>query len=127
METVDGWFIAHLRGLPRRHGFEELLLERRLRSLDVKALADHLDRLESEVADLTARLGRAEPERPPGHVLFLPTPAGYALVEADEPPPPVGQVLLLENGCFRVVRVGRSPFPRDRRPCLFLEAVASGV
>jgi hypothetical protein len=122
MEAADSWFIAPLRGLPRRRRFEQLLLDRRLRGLDVTALADHLDRLEAEIVDLTARLGRAEGERPPGHVLFFPTPAGYAVVEADEPPPPVGQLLLLEHGCFRVQRVGRSPFPRDRRPCLFLEA-----
>jgi hypothetical protein len=28
---------------------------------------------------------------------------------------------MLDEGCFRVQRVGRSPFPNDRRPCLFLE------
>jgi len=127
MEAADGWFIAHLRGLPRRRRLEELLLDRRLRGLDVRALADHLDRLDTEVAGLEERLKSGEPERPPGHVLFLPTPAGYAVVEADEPPPPVGQLLLLDDGCFRVQRVGRSPFPRDRRPCLFLEAVQSGI
>ncbi|MGZ8717045.1 MAG: hypothetical protein ACXWYO_08045 [Gaiellaceae bacterium] len=127
MEAADGWLIAHLRALPRRRRLEELLLDRRLRGLDVNALADHLDRLETEVADLRERLENREPERPPGHVLFLPTPAGYAVVEADEPPPPVGRLLLLEDGCFRVLRVGRSPFPRDRRPCLFLEAVPSGI
>lgn len=122
MEAADSWFIAHLRGLPRRHRLEELLLDRRLRGLDVKALADHLDRLEGEIAELKARPGRAEHERPPGHVLFFATPDGYVVVEADEPPPPIGQVLLLEDGCFRVQRAGRSPFPGDRRPCLFLEA-----
>jgi hypothetical protein len=60
-------------------------------------------------------------------VLFLPTPDGYAIVEADERPPPVGQLLMLDRGCFRVQRVGRSPFPRDRRPCLFLEAQVAGA
>jgi hypothetical protein len=104
-----------------------MLLDRRLRGLDVTGLADHLDTLEGEVAALKARLIRAESERPPGHVLFVPTPEGYEVVEADEPPPPVGQLLLLEHGCFRVQRVGRSPFPRDRRPCLFLEAAPSGI
>lgn len=125
MEAADGWFIAHLRERPRRHRLEELLLDRRLRGLDVHALADHLDTLEAEVAHLKERLSQGVRERPPGHVLFLPTPAGYAVIEADEPPPPVGALLLLEDGCFRVQRVGRSPFPRDRRPCLFLEGVDS--
>jgi hypothetical protein len=122
MEAADSWFISHLRGLPRRHRLEEHLLDRRLRGLDVQGLVAHLDRLEDEVAELKARLGRAERERAPGHVLFHATPDGYVVVEAAEPPPPVGQLLLLEDGCFRVHRVGRSPFPRDRRPCLFLEA-----
>jgi hypothetical protein len=119
--AVDSWLIAHLRGLPRRRRFEEILFDRRVRALDIEALVDHVDRLEEEVAELLARLERGEPDRPPGHVLFFPTPDGYAVVEASESPPPVGQLLLLESGWYRVQRVGRSPFPCDRRPCLFLE------
>jgi hypothetical protein len=116
----DGWLIARLRALPRRR-LEDLLLDRRLRHLDVGGLVDHLERLESEIATLRAQI-TAPDDRPPGHVLFLPTPAGYAIIEADEQPPPIGQLLILDDGCFRVQRVGRSPFPLDRRPCLFLEA-----
>jgi hypothetical protein len=127
MEAADSWFISHLRGLPRRRRLEDLLIDRRLRGFDMKGLVDHLDRLEDEVIDLKARLGRAERERPPGHVLFHATPDGYVVVEASEPAPPVGQLLLLEAGCYRVHRVGRSPFPRDRRPCLFLEAEPSAI
>ena len=123
METEDdSWFITHARGLPRRRRFEDLLFDRKLRALDIKAIVEHVDRLEGEIAALTARLARAEPERPDGHVLFFPTPEGYQVAESDGPPPLVGQVLLLERGCFRVQRAGRSPFPRDRRPCVFLEA-----
>jgi hypothetical protein len=125
--AADGWFIAHLRGRPRRHRLEELLLDRRLRGLDVHVLADHLDKLEAEVAHLKERLWRAERERPPGHVLFYPTPDGYEVIEADEPPPPIGQLLLIDDGLFRVQRLGRSPFPQDRRPCLYLESAPSGV
>jgi hypothetical protein len=127
MEAGDSWFIEHVRSLPRRRRFEELLFDRRLRALDIKALVDHVDRLEEEIAELIARLEPAEPDLPPGHVLFFATPDGYAVIEADEPPPPVGQLLLLEHGWYRVQRVGRSPFPRDRRPCLFLEAAPSLV
>jgi hypothetical protein len=118
-DPPDGWLIARLRGLPRKR-LEDLLLDRRLRHLDVGGLIDHLERLEVEIATLRAQM--APDARPPGHVLFLPTPAGYAIVEADEQPPPIGQLLILDDGCFRVQRVGRSPFPHDRRPCLFLEA-----
>jgi hypothetical protein len=119
----DGWLIARLRALPRRR-LDDLLLDRRLRHLDVGGLVDHLERLEAEIAALRAQMPSAD-ERPPGHVLFLPTPAGYAIIEADEQPPPIGQLLILDDGCFRVHRVGRSPFPLDRRPCLFLEAEPS--
>jgi hypothetical protein len=123
MEAADSWLIAHLRHLPRRRRFEDLLFDRSVRALDIKTLVDHVDSLEAQIAVLVARLQRdGEPERPPGHVLFFPTPEGYAVVEADEPPPTVGQLLLLEHGCFRVQRIGRSPFPRDRRPGVFLEA-----
>lgn len=115
----DGWLIARLRAMPRRR-LEDLLMDRRLRDLDVTGLVDHLERLEAEVATLQAKL--ATDERPPGHVLFFPTPGGYAIVEADEQPPPIGQLLILDDGCFRVQRLGRSPFPLDHRPCLFLEA-----
>jgi hypothetical protein len=118
--AADSWFIGALRALPRRRRLEEIMLDRRLRDLDVDGLAAHIHELETQVADLTARL--APVQRPPGHVLFFPTPTGYEIVEADEPPPPVGQLLLLDDGCFRVHRLGRSPFPFDRRPCLFLEA-----
>jgi hypothetical protein len=116
----DGWLIARLRALPRRR-LDDLLLDRRLRHLDVGGLVDHLERLEAEIATLRAQMTTAD-QRPSGHVLFLPTPGGYAIVEADEQPPPIGQLLILDDGCFRVQRVGRSPFPLDRRPCLFLEA-----
>ena len=119
--AADGWLIGKLRALPRRHRLEEILLDRRLRELDVAGLAAHIADLELQVSELTARLVPDGP--PPGHLLFFPTPEGYAIVEGDEPPPPVDQLLLLDAGVFRVQRSGRSPFPGDRRPCLFLEAV----
>jgi hypothetical protein len=121
MEAADGWFIAHLRARPRRHRLEEILLDRRLRGLDLHALVDQLELLEGEVADMKDRLLHAERERSPGHVLFFPTSDGYEVVEAGDPPPPIGQMLLLDGGCFRVQRTGRSPFPQDKRPCVFLE------
>ena len=73
MDAADGWFIERLRALPRRRRLEEILLDRRVRELDLS-------------------------------------------------PPAVGQLLLLDQGCFRVQRVGRSPFPHDRRPRLFPRA-----
>jgi hypothetical protein len=118
--AADSWFIGALRALPRRRRLEDLLFERRLKEADVDGLVDIIARLEAEIADLQAR--PHEERRPPGHVLFYPTPGGYEIVEADEPPSPVDQLLLLDGGVYRVQRVGRSPFPLDRRPCLFLSA-----
>lgn len=90
------------------------------REPDVRQLAARLARLEAQTAELQRGHVTAEHESV-GHLLFLPTPDGYAIIEADEPPPPAGQVLILEHGCYQVQRVGRSPLPNDRRPCLYLE------
>jgi hypothetical protein len=119
-EQGDGWSIGRGRGLPRRRRLEDVLLDRRLRDLNVPELAAQVERLEEEVTVLRARLGAPE-QLAPGHVLFFPAPDGYAIVESGDPPPPVGQLLMLDEGCFRVLRAGRSPFPLDRRRCLFLE------
>ena len=117
-----GWLIRQLREASRGRRLEDLLLNKRVPGLRLDDLAEHVAALGAEIADLRARLSTTV-QRPSGHVLFLPTPDGYAIVEADEPPPDLGQTLLLEHGCFRILRVGRAPFPSDPRPCLFLEAV----
>jgi len=63
-----------------------------------------------------------EPAREPtGYVLFVATPTGYSIVECNEDPPPPEQLLLLDDRAYRIAAVRRSPFPRDRRPCLVLE------
>src|SRR5216117_3691035 len=50
MDTADSWFIQRLRTLPRRRRLEDILLDRRLRELDVSSLVDHIARLEAELA-----------------------------------------------------------------------------
>jgi hypothetical protein len=57
------------------------------------------------------------------HVAFVPTAAGYALVERDGPAPEVGAVVESPDGqdSLVVTRVGRSPLPFDERPCAYLE------
>jgi hypothetical protein len=54
-----------------------------------------------------------------GHLLFLWSPTGYTLRDADGPPPPVGSAL--EHGGRRlvVVKIGASPLPGDARPCAY--------
>jgi hypothetical protein len=115
----DNWSIARHRRRPGRP-LERVLLHTQPREPDVRQLTARLARLEAQTAELQRSLITAAHE-PVGHLLFLPTPTGYAIVEADEPPPPAEQLLILDHGCYRVQRVGRSPLPNDSRPCLYLE------
>lgn len=60
------------------------------------------------------------PEPPSAHLLFVPSPARYALVERDGPPPPEGSEVELEKRLFVVSKVGPAPFPDEPRACAFL-------
>jgi hypothetical protein len=58
------------------------------------------------------------------HLLFVPTPHGYLLLEESGAPPNVGDVLdLLEGPANRAVvaKVTSSPLPQDRRACAYLQ------
>ncbi len=61
------------------------------------------------------------PEPPTGFVLFVPTPAGYRLAAPDGLVPRPGERLRVEDVSYRVLRLGPSPLPGDRRRCVFLE------
>jgi len=63
-----------------------------------------------------------EPQ-PSAHVMLAPEADRYEIVTADGPPPAVGGEVELFESRFRVCKVGRSPFPADRRPCAFLERI----
>ena len=58
-----------------------------------------------------------------GHLLFVPTTAGYVLVERNGPAPPGGdRVELPEQAApFRVAKLGASPLPHDSRVCAYLD------
>jgi hypothetical protein len=67
-----------------------------------------------------------EPEPEPrggtdGHLLFLPDPDGYRLVEREGAAPERGELLDLDGLRGRVLRLGPSPLPGDPRRCAFLE------
>src|SRR5438034_9325799 len=80
MNAAAGW-LTRLRRLLRRRPLEDVLLDRRLRELDVPALVEHVASLEAELASVQEKLSPPD-DRPPGHVLFFAAADGYAIVEA---------------------------------------------
>ena len=95
------------------------------------AVRSHLEARDRELTAAQARIDELEREREAGrepepvrvteHVVFVRTGARYALVEADGPPPEPGTTLELEERDYVVLKLGRSPFPGDDRPCVFAE------
>jgi hypothetical protein len=57
----------------------------------------------------------------PGYLLFFPGEEGYELLDAGGPCPAVGDEFGQDGFVFRVLKVGISPFPGDRRRCAYLE------
>jgi hypothetical protein len=58
------------------------------------------------------------------HLLFVPTPHGYLLLEQSGAPPDVGDLLELPEGPVDravVTKVTSSPLPQDRRACAYLQ------
>ncbi|MGZ8702712.1 MAG: hypothetical protein ACXWZY_10550 [Gaiellaceae bacterium] len=96
-------------------------------------MAELVDRVVALLDQAAAPVPASKPEQAPvraetteGHVLFLPGAAGYRLFERDGPPPRRLGVVVLDAGRYRVLRVGASPLPGDRRRCAFLEQEPSG-
>jgi hypothetical protein len=83
-------------------------------------------RLQEEIEQLRAEFTKLElvesSEQPSSHLLFVPTPERYLLVERDGPPPEPGDELALDEGDFVVGKLGRAPVPGERRTCAFLLA-----
>jgi len=92
-----------------------------------RRLQEEIEHLHSEFTSLrvseAARV-EPEPELPKTHVLFVPTPTRYLLLERQGPPPDAGTELSLSEGSFVVGKVGRAPVPGERRACAFLLARA---
>jgi hypothetical protein len=85
-------------------------------------LQDEIERLRGEFT----KLKLVEPESPSSHLLFVPTPARYLLLEREGAPPEAGDELDLPDvvGRLVVAKLGRAPFPGERRPCAFLLPLA---
>jgi hypothetical protein len=120
---LDGWLIGELRRHARPVRVDGLLLEEG----QAEKLSCRLDSAERRLAELGHRMTRTE-RRLAGvsvhhavaHTRFVPAEAGYEIVEADGPPPRAGDEVVVEERRLRVLRVGRSPLPFDRRPCAYL-------
>jgi hypothetical protein len=81
-----------------------------------RALPAHTPQLQS------GQVGSAEPSVT-GHLVFISSARGYALVELDGPPPALGEDVELPErpGSFLVAKLGPSPLPDDARICAYLE------
>lgn len=85
-----------------------------------------IDLLRTSVAEAEAELEPtpSEPEPAPdehGHVLFVWSPSGYALLGRAGAPPPLGSEVGVSGGLRVVVKIGPSPLPDDARLCAFLD------
>jgi hypothetical protein len=56
-----------------------------------------------------------------GFLMFVWTPAGYELQEADGDPPELGSEVEVGERRERVSKIGPSPLPGDDRPCVYLQ------
>jgi hypothetical protein len=131
---IDGWRIRNLRAQPRPR-LEKLFLENGSPpGCDLVLVAARVDALTEQVFDLQLRMRDVEwTTRHPGEnhggvvprgcVLFVPSSTGYSLLEVDELCSN-GRGVVLEGRAYSVQRIGRSPLPGDRRPCLFLQLSA---
>jgi hypothetical protein len=82
-----------------------------------RRLQDEIERLRGEFTKLKLV---ETPQPASSHLLFVPTPARYLLVERDGAPPQPGARLELEQGAFAVAKLGDAPYPGEDRPCAFL-------
>jgi hypothetical protein len=94
---------------------------RRLEELD-----DRLTSLRDRLGAVTERLDTGGERRRPdvAPLLFVPSPTGYELVDADGAVPAIGEPVELPGRGDRryvAVKVARSPLPGDDRACVFVE------
>lgn len=66
-------------------------------------------------------LEQHKPSHVDGWVAFVGSPGGYRLAEREGAAPGRGERVEVDGTPFRVLRLGPSPLPGDRRRCAFLE------
>jgi len=99
---------------------------------EVERLEAENRRLQDELESLRGELSRLKVvEAPPhnravAHLLFVPTPERYLLLEREGAPPAPGEELEVPEteARFGVVKVGRAPYPGELRPCAYLLRLA---
>jgi hypothetical protein len=106
---------SRVTGQERREDIDELMQE-------LRDVAEALDRAERKLAAIEAMEGldAVAVRRVTTHVRLICRPAGYAVAEADEPPPALGELLELDGMPYVVDCFRASPFPGDRRRCAVL-------
>jgi hypothetical protein len=82
-----------------------------------RRLQDEIERLRGEFTKLKLV---ETPEPATEHLLFVPTPKRYELVEGEGPAPAEGSTVVLDEQAFVVSKVGPAPFPSEPRVCAFL-------
>jgi hypothetical protein len=110
------------RGLTReRTGLRETLFDVRYAERH-GAVATRLDELEAKLRAIEAdpAIDDAAIRAATTHACLVCTSGGYALLEIDAPPPPVGTTVEHDGIEYTVWRLSSSPLPDDRRRCAVL-------
>ena len=88
-------------------------LEEELHALRLRLVAERDQQVAQPAPELTLDFSG-------GHLRVVPLSFGHLLLESDDPCPVLSAVVELDGKMFVVDRVGRSPLPGDKRPCVFL-------
>ena len=111
------------RGWLTREHLAELLYQQANGARGIDLLKESVAEAEAELEPAPAGEEAAEPEpHEPGHVLFVWSPSGYALISRAGEPPPLGSEVGVSGGLRVVTKIGPSPLPGDDRLCAFLDA-----
>jgi hypothetical protein len=85
-----------------------------------RGLRDRLDQLASH--PVSEPSSNENSGRGRNHLLFVWSPTGYQLAEHEGEPPAVGDEIEHADRRYRVIKLGPSPLPGDKRVCAYLQA-----